>query len=60
MSTKKRPYTKNEDGSFTDSFGRKWKLPKNELCPVCGQPDDYSDCNHKRLTNAEVKLMGLE
>ena len=46
-------YTKNKDGSFTDSYGRIWCLTESQLCPVCGQPDDYSDCNHKRLTDNE-------
>jgi len=40
-----------------DKFGRTWKLPKNELCHKCGQPDSCGDCNHKRLTNKEVEYL---
>jgi len=40
-----------------DIFGRIWELRKCRLCPICGQPDDFSDCNHKKLTNAEVKTI---
>lgn len=40
----------------TDKFGRKWKLPKNELCPVCGQPDSIGDCNHKRMGEKRMKF----
>ena len=40
-----------------DKFGRTWKLPKNELCPKCGQPDSCGSCNHKRLTNKEVEMI---
>ena len=46
-----------KDG-YTDKFGRKWFLSKPQLCPECGQPDDYSDCNHKRLIDDEVKQLG--
>ncbi len=46
-----------KDG-YADKFGRKWFLTKPQLCPVCGQPDDYSDCNHHRLTDDEVKILG--
>jgi hypothetical protein len=42
----------------TDKFGRIWSLPKNELCPKCGQPDSCRNCLHKRLTNVEVIRLG--
>jgi hypothetical protein len=40
-----------------DLFGRRWQLPDEELCEVCGQPDSYNDCNHKRLPNAHVRYL---
>ena len=46
--------------TYKDRYGRGWKLPKNELCPKCGQPDSCGDCNHKKLSKADViKLGGL-
>ena len=50
-------YKKNTDGSYTDSFGRIWDLTAPQLCPICGQPDDYDDCNHKRLTDEEYDFL---
>ncbi len=44
----------------TDIYNRKWNLPKKELCPTCGQPDSVGDCNHKKLKNKEVILLGGE
>lgn len=41
-------------GGYRDHYGRVWPYPKNELCPVCGQPDSCGDCNHKKLTDADV------
>jgi hypothetical protein len=41
-----------------DKFGVTWTLPKEELCPTCGQPDSCGDCNHKQLTSSEVKILG--
>ena len=41
-------------GGYKDHYGRVWPYPKNELCPVCGQPDSCGDCNHNKLTDAEV------
>jgi hypothetical protein len=41
-----------------DKYGRVWKLPKRELCVVCGQPDNCGDCNHKKLSLKEVKVLG--
>jgi len=40
-----------------DIFGRNWNLPKKELCQICRQPDNSGDCNHKRLTDTEVKQL---
>ncbi len=40
-----------------DKYGRVWSFLKNELCPICGQPDNCGDCNHERLTNSDVKFI---
>ena len=41
-----------------DKFGVVWDLPKEELCPICGQPDSCGDCSHDQLSQAEVKDLG--
>lgn len=41
-----------------DRFGRAWQLPKTELCPTCGQPDNTGECNHLPLTDEEVEILG--
>ena len=43
--------------NYKDKYGRIWQLPKNELCPVCGQPDNCGDCQHERLKNSEVEIL---
>ena len=40
-----------------DKFGRKWNLPKNEVCLKCGQPDSCGNCNHKKLSNKDVLVL---
>jgi hypothetical protein len=40
-----------------DMYGRHWDLPFERLCPVCFQPDDYNDCNHKELSSKQVAEM---
>jgi hypothetical protein len=40
-----------------DRYGMTWNLPKNELCPKCGQPDNCGDCNCKKLTRNEVRTL---
>ena len=41
-----------------DKFGRIWNLEEDEVCPECGQPDNYGDCNHKKLPLLQAyKLM---
>jgi len=40
-----------------DKFGRTWLLPQNELCPKCGQPDSCGDCNYKRLSSKQVRIL---
>jgi hypothetical protein len=45
---------------YKDKYGRFWKLSKKELCSICGQPDNCGDCNHKKLTNDEVKKLGTK
>ncbi len=56
--TKKRRVIKVKDG-YRDIYGRIWDIPRNELCRDCGQPDSCGDCNHNRLTNKEVKILGV-
>lgn len=41
-----------------DKYGRVWDLPQTELCRECGQPDNCGECNHKRLTDEEVRRLG--
>ena len=41
-----------------DKYGVKWKLPKNELCSSCGQPDSVGECNHKQLSGESVEILG--
>jgi hypothetical protein len=43
---------------ITDAYGRKWDIPKNERCRVCGQPDSCGDCNHNPLSEKEVLYLG--
>lgn len=43
-----------------DKFGVKWKLPQEELCTECGQPDSCGECNHQQLTTEDVKFLGGE
>lgn len=38
-----------------DKYGRDWKLPKKELCKICGQPDSCGNCNHKKLRKEDLK-----
>ena len=40
-----------------DRYGRSWGFPKNELCPVCGQPDSSGSCNHKKLSETDVRVI---
>ncbi len=42
---------------YTDKFGVTWYLPKEELCPECGQPDSCGDCNHTQLSEEDVKKL---
>ncbi len=44
----------------TDKYGRIWDLPKEELCPTCGQPDNCGDCSHQPLTVAQVKQLASD
>jgi|TARA_R110000803_G_scaffold112660_4_gene181026 hypothetical protein len=41
-----------------DNYGVKWKLPINELCSSCGQPDSVGECNHKPLSYENVEILG--
>ena len=42
-----------------DLFGVDWPgVPSNERCQQCGQPDNCGDCNHSRLPDDQVELLG--
>lgn len=41
--------------TVTDIYGREWEYPESELCPSCKQPDNVGDCNHNRLSDADVE-----
>jgi len=41
----------------TDKWGREWNLSENEVCPVCGQPDNCGDCDHTQLSEKEIKIL---
>lgn len=41
-----------------DAYGRGWDLPLSELCVACRQPDNCGDCNHERLSDADVRQLG--
>ena len=41
-----------------DSYGRIWDNPIWDKCPICGQPDNCGDCNHKPLTETDVIELG--
>ncbi len=43
-----------------DKYGREWDLHKNELCPICGQPDNCNECNHEKLTEEDVRMINNE
>jgi hypothetical protein len=34
-------------------------LPWQELCPDCLMPDNCGDCNHTRLSDADLASLGL-
>jgi hypothetical protein len=38
-----------------DKFNRVWNLTKREVCPICKQPDNCGNCNHKKLSKEDVK-----
>ena len=40
-----------------DKFGVNWNLLKEELCHICGQPDNCGDCNHKKLSKKDIKIL---
>jgi hypothetical protein len=50
------PEFPNEEDDV-DRFGRHWDLPANELCDLCGQPDNTGDCDHTRLTDDQVATL---
>jgi hypothetical protein len=41
-----------------DKFGRNWRLPEEELCPECKQPDTENQCNHNAITLEEAIRLG--
>jgi len=42
---------------YKDKFGVTWYLPKQGLYPKCGQSDNYGDCNCKKLTKEDVRIL---
>jgi hypothetical protein len=42
-----------------DIYGRYWNLSNSELCPICKQPDNCGDCNHKKMNDKEVLALKL-
>ncbi len=41
-----------------DAFDRDWpEIADEELCVVCGQPDNCGDCNHRQLTGEDVAVL---
>lgn len=46
---------------FRDRYAIWWDLPKSELCPECGQPDNCGDCTHDQLSPENVgELDGIK
>lgn len=43
----------------TDRFGRVWDHLSDELCKVCGQPDNCGDCSHDPLTEQQARHLGV-
>lgn len=43
-----------------DKYGVTWSSVKSALCPICGQPDNCGDCNHKKLSKEEVRILKEE
>lgn len=41
-----------------DKFGAVWDLSPDELCFVCGQPDNCGDCDHKPMSDDQIKELG--
>lgn len=41
-----------------DVFGRRWHMPPHQLCDVCRQPNNCGECNHQKLSDAEVTELG--
>ena len=44
--------------AYVDNWGRFWRLPRKEICDVCGQPDSCKDCNHIKIPDDAAKDMG--
>jgi hypothetical protein len=42
------------DKRKTYDLGRIVQIVPLEVCPVCGQPDNCGDCNHKPATDDEI------
>lgn len=42
-----------------DHYGRRWDLPKHELCADCGQPDNCGDCTHQMLSDGQALALGV-
>jgi predicted 3-demethylubiquinone-9 3-methyltransferase (glyoxalase superfamily) len=49
--------TSKKEDIMKDKFGVNWNLLKEELCHICGQPDNCGDCNHKKLSKKDIKIL---
>ena len=43
---------------FKDKFKRYWCRPLDTLCIECGQPCSGGNCDHKRIPETELTLLG--
>jgi DNA-directed RNA polymerase subunit RPC12/RpoP len=46
---------------FKDKYGHWWACEEDVLgafCPVCGQPNDGGECNHKKMSDRDAREMG--
>ncbi len=42
-----------------DIYGRNWTPFENAaLCLLCGQPDEFEDCNHEDIGDAGAEMLG--
>jgi hypothetical protein len=48
----------HHDRKVEDIYGRIWYSQRSEACKKCGQPDSVGDCNHRKLSNRDVLMIG--